>query len=359
MLSIPSHWGEAGLQQPLLPLLQGGGSSGRFGDPVGVAEQLALMLPLLSCDAVARATPSLPFDCWLGALALGPLQLFSIWGPGMRGEVEGTERASFILPYRGSGRFRLGGRNFANNAGETLLYLPPEPWRTRNDWMGGVTIRLDPALIQEVGCAMAGPRVPAARWLTLAREPLMLRHDPAGNGRLFAALYRLMARLNTLLLAHGAVPEAVRLDDRLMRLIVALMAPALLVPAEASDLEEEGTRIESLLDWLHAHCQEPISLSDLEQRSHYSRRSLQYAFKHRFGCGPMQYLRRLRLWRARRQLQQAGAAGNLTSVALACGYLDLGSFSRDFRRLFGAAPSSLRPSRSLPARPAPPLSGRV
>jgi hypothetical protein len=82
----------------------------------------------------------------------------AIWGPGLRGEVDGTAQASFILPYRGQGHFWLGRRSLRNLAGRTLLYLPPEPWRTSNDAMGGITIQLDPALIRRVGLTMAGPR---------------------------------------------------------------------------------------------------------------------------------------------------------------------------------------------------------
>ena len=99
--------------------------------------------------------------------------------------------------------------------------------------------------------------------------------------------------------------------------------------------------IDELVDWIHAHCHQPISLSELERRSHYSRRSLQYAFKTRFGCGPMQYLRRQRLWLARQQLTLPGTDSSVGAVARSCGYLSLASFSRDFQRRFGIAPSRL------------------
>ena len=35
-------------------------------------------------------------------------------------------------------RWHLGG--LSNGASQTLLYLPPGPWRTANDAMGGITI---------------------------------------------------------------------------------------------------------------------------------------------------------------------------------------------------------------------------
>jgi hypothetical protein len=308
---------------------------------VQVAERMAALLPVTSCDAVERISPRRPLRWHLGGLPLGPLSLVAIWGPGLRGEVEGTAQASFILPYRGQGHFRLGRRSLPNLAGRTLLYLPPEPWRTRNDAMGGLTIRLDPALIQRVGRTMAGPRGAQEPWRALACRPLVVELDHPGNRVRFERLYRLMAFIDGLLRRQGGVPEPLRLDDLLLRQIVEVLAPALLADRGVPDPAPPDCAIEELVDWIHAHCHEPISLSELEQRSHYSRRSLQYAFKARFACGPMQYLRRQRLWLARRRLEWPGPDTTVGSVASACGYLSLASFSRDFQRSFAIAPSRL------------------
>jgi transcriptional regulator GlxA family with amidase domain len=99
---------------------------------------------------------------------------------------------------------------------------------------------------------------------------------------------------------------------------------------------------QQLVDWLLAHLDQPISLSELEQRSSYSRRALQYAFKQRFGCGPMQWLRQQRMAKARALLEQPGSSGGLAHVAQACGYICQGSFSRDFVARYGEPPSQVR-----------------
>lgn len=353
MLAIPERWHPSCTAEPRVPFLSLPGASLQLGDSVQVAEHLSQLLPVRSCDAVEKSTRGRPFRCHLGGLQLGGLTLVALWGTGLRGEVEGTPQASFILPYRGSGQFRLEGCSLANIAGRTLLYLPPGPWRTTNDAMGGITIRLDPQLLRQVGRSMAGPQGCSAQWQAIGHQPRMLPLEQASSLELIERLYWLMAFINDLVLRHGGVAPVLRLDDLLLRQIVAVLAPALLAEPAHPEPEPSIRTIDALVDWIHAHCHEAISLSDLEERSHYSRRSLQYAFKRRFGCGPMQYLRRQRLWRARRRLQQAGPYTNLTAVALACGYLDLPSFSRDFRRIFGVAPSSLLPpprSQRGPAR---------
>jgi AraC-like DNA-binding protein len=341
MLTIPDRWGPCCISEPRLPFLSLPGTSAQLGNPVQVAERLATLLPVRSCDALERPTPAQPFRCHTGGLQLGPLSLVAIWGPGLRGEVDGTAQASFILPYRGQGHFRLGRRSLRNLAGRTLLYLPPEPWRTSNDAMGGITIRLDPALIRRVGLTMAGPQASAGPWQALATQPLMVELEQPSNPVRFERLYRLMVFIHGLLLRQGGVPEALRLDDLLVRQIVEVLAPALLADRTAPDPAATDCAIDELVDWIHAHCHAPISLSDLEERSHYSRRSLQYTFKSRFGCGPMQYLRRQRLWLARRQLEETGRHSSVGRIAIACGYLSLASFSRDFQRCFGIAPSRL------------------
>jgi len=169
----------------------------------------------------------------------------------------------------------------------------------------------------------------------------VVKLDQPSNPVRFERLYRLMLFIQGLLLRQGGVPDLLRLDDLLVRQIVEVLAPALFADRTAPDPEISDCAIDTLVDWIHAHCHEPISFSDLEERSHYSRRSLQYTFKARFGCGPMQYLRRQRLWLARRRLEDPRPSSSVGSIASACGYLSLASFSRDFVRCFGMAPSSL------------------
>jgi AraC-like DNA-binding protein len=188
---------------------------------------------------------------------------------------------------------------------------------------------------------MAGPLAAPEAWQALATHPLVVELEQPSNPVHFERLYRLMLFIQGLLLRQGGVPELLRLDDLLLRQIVEVLAPALLADRTAPDLGGSDCAIDALVDWIHAHCHEAISLSELEQRSFYSRRSLQYAFKARFGCGPMQYLRRQRLWLARRRLQEAGSESSVGSIASSCGYLSLSSFSRDFQRCFGISPSSL------------------
>jgi AraC-like DNA-binding protein len=151
-----------------------------------------------------------------------------------------------------------------------------------------------------------------------------------------------MAYTERCLVSGGAVNPMLRLDDLIRRLVVMLLVPDLLDAGTAAAPISEPFLHQQLVDWLLAHLDQPISLSELEQRSSFSRRALQYAFKQRFGCGPMQWLRQQRLAKARALLEQPGSSGGLAQVAQACGYLCQGSFSRDFLARYGERPSQVR-----------------
>lgn len=160
--------------------------------------------------------------------------------------------------------------------------------------------------------------------------------------RLHNLLAETMAYAERCMAIAGDVNPMLRLDDLIRRLIVMLLVPELLEAAEEPAPIAEPFVHQALVDWLLAHLQEPTSLSEMERRSNYSRRSLQYAFKQRFGCGPMQWLRQQRLARARTLLlEQPGRRRSILDVAQACGYLSQAYFSRDFLARYGEPPSKL------------------
>ena len=164
-----------------------------------------------------------------------------------------------------------------------------------------------------------------------------LRTDDSRGSALLDALFRFFGFVESVLQLQATVPEILRLDDLLVRQLLLLMMLGL----------EEGSRFSlspstqeswfgQLLDWMDANCHRALSLSELEERSSFGRRSLQHAFKERFGCGPMQWLRRRRLHKARQLLLEALPANTkVQQVSLACGYISFSSFCRDYRREFG------------------------
>jgi len=306
LVSIPAPWQASSTNPAGLPLLSLP-QTHSCNDPVQFAERLQALLPVRSCDALHQDQT---FQVMSGGVRFGAVTVISNWGSGILGRVEGMDDAQLIVPYQGVGHFDVGGWRLDNRAGATLLYLPGGDWRVSSDVLAGVVMRLPRNAIAKVRRVMAGPAAPGEP-PGLLESPKLLEYHQSQQAALFPSLYRALALLNATTLASGTWPESLRLDDLLLRLV----------------------------GLLEANCHRPLSLSDLERQSNYSRRSLQYAFRQRFGCGPMQYIRRQRLALAKQRLLAPLPGTTVTSVAQECGYLSVASFRRDYQQRFGEPPS--------------------
>lgn len=83
-----------------------------------------------------------------------------------------------------------------------------------------------------------------------------------------------------------------------------------------------------------------VSVPELCEHLHVSRRTLQYCFQDVLGMAPATYLRAIRLNGARRELSDASRESrSVQDVAAAWGFWHLSQFATDYRKLFGMRPS--------------------
>lgn len=285
-----------------------------------------------------------PFFNHSGCIRLGDLTLLATWGSAIHGEVEQRCEAQLVLPYpAGVNAFTIDQRTYRFRT--SALFIPAAGTRIHLDCSqcSGIIISFPAETLLPVAQAMAGPGFDLLPLRAALAQPAILsRQADPRRDRLHALLMQTMAFAEQCLAIGGGIHPMLCLDDLIRRLIVMLLLPDLLEAATASPFLAEPFAHQELVDWLLAHLQEPINLSDIEKRSSYSRRSLQYAFKQRFGCGPMQWLRQQRLAKARALLEQRAGRGGLREVALACGYMSQASFSRDFVARYGERPSRVQ-----------------
>ena len=169
------------------------------------------------------------------------------------------------------------------------------------------------------------------------------RHSSAaGTGKMWS-LVSLIDRLNG---ESPVIPSCLGLDEQFYRLL------ALSLLETCGGLDQVKRRwevsrddwrhpLDELVDYIRAHAHEGLTLTDLEERSHYSARHLQNLFKQKFDCTPMQFVRRQRLSAAMEKLQAAADGATVMSIGRECGYRFGSNFTADFYREFGVNPSAI------------------
>lgn len=100
------------------------------------------------------------------------------------------------------------------------------------------------------------------------------------------------------------------------------------------------------LAWLNDRLDQPIRLDALADAAGVRPRTLEAHFKLYLGTTPLGWVRRIRLAQARQQLLLSNEQANVTGIALANGFSQLGRFSAQYRAQFGELPSqTLKTSR--------------
>ena len=114
-------------------------------------------------------------------------------------------------------------------------------------------------------------------------------------------------------------------------------------PAGERDPEDGRviSRVQTHLDWLREHFYDPIRLDDAAGQAGLSRRAFTDAVRQVCGTSWSRHLNGLRIDHARRMLAETDRS--VTSIAFECGYEDLSTFYRAYKRLRGPeSPGSYR-----------------
>jgi AraC-like DNA-binding protein len=185
----------------------------------------------------------------------------------------------------------------------------------------------------EALAAAAGADVPLARHASLSAP------TATALARLVMQLAKAANRSRSLVALQGfsrrdrlaRLPDAVASLER--RIVELVAHGATFQPSVGGACD-----VESLKRWLAGQAHRRVRVAELASAAGVSQRTVERAFL-RSGCTPLDYLRRVRLTRARTML--AGPLSDLAiaDVAAAVGYAHLGRFSDDYRRHFGELPS--------------------
>ncbi|MCT7659587.1 helix-turn-helix transcriptional regulator [Mycobacterium deserti] len=98
--------------------------------------------------------------------------------------------------------------------------------------------------------------------------------------------------------------------------------------------------LQRAIAFIDENARQDITLSDIAAAVNVTPRSVQYVFRRHLGTTPLEYLRRVRLDRAHRDLQAADpTVDTVTAIAGRWGFGHAGRFSGIYKETFGRPPS--------------------
>lgn len=201
-----------------------------------------------------------------------------------------------------------------------VVYSKEEPFL-------GLAIELDFSVVQEI-MDMIGERFCEA---TEAMEPHPGMYLEQWDDRMEESVLRLLQSLDN-------ENDAKVLGRPLIREIYyrALMGKNGYILASAAGGESAYAKVAKAIRTIHDNYADPLDVAGLAETANMSERSFQRHFKTATACTPFQYLKRIRLDRARHLLVRQGLQANVTAHMV--GYDSSSQFSREFKGYFGYPP---------------------
>lgn len=226
---------------------------------------------------------------------------------------------------------RFGDRAHVYDANHYLSLTLPVPFEcetfgTPEKPALGFAVSVTPALVTELLLQMKRPPSPAAK------APLVMESTPLDD-ELANAAVRLLECLRSDERARILGPALVR---EIIYLVL-LREPAANLHALAAN-HAHLSRIVGVINRLHADCARPCDIESLAREAGMSVSGFHGHFKAVTASSPLQYLKAIRLHRARVLMVNAGASA--AEAAGQVGYESVSQFSREFRRFFGETPAA-------------------
>lgn len=249
---------------------------------------------------------------------------------------------SIVVIAQGRKKGHLGRRTFVYDPNHYLVLSVPLPFEcetfgTPDEPLLGVSIGVSPALITEMVLQMPPAGPPAGRVEAIQSTPV----EPA----LAEATVRLLECLRSPTDAAILGPPIVR--EITYRALCGRLGPNLRALAAP---DSHFGQISRVLHRMHSDFSRSYQIETLAREAGMSVSTFHAHFKAITSSSPLQYLKRIRLHRARLLMVQEGA--NAGTAAQRVGYESASQFSREFKRFFGNGPAAMAAQMRLALRAA-------
>jgi AraC-like DNA-binding protein len=238
-------------------------------------------------------------------------------------------RPHIIIVGQGRKRAFIGGETYQYDPANYLVLAVPLPAECEAETVAGkpvlmVNIDVDATMVGEMLLEIESP---SAR---MGETPRGISSTPM-NEELTVAVVRLLECLrcptDSRLLGCQMVREVV------YRVLRGEQGGALHALASRDD---HFTRIARVLKHIHLEYAKPLGTEELAKQAGMSISVFHHHFKLVTACSPLQYLKRIRLDRAKTLMTLEGY--NASQAAHSVGYESASQFGREFKRLFGTTP---------------------
>ncbi|MFZ4626071.1 MAG: helix-turn-helix transcriptional regulator [Rhodoferax sp.] len=328
---------------PLPTLLFGESDAARQTNHTALVDRMNQIRP--GVNAYDPISSPNTFSCKFSSFKLASMQLTAIAMSPTFIDRTGVQGATLMIPLSGGINYSVEGQPFHYGLSQGSLYLPQNSGQFRggSDTIHHLLLQFEPQLLEKTALAMLGLPANAAIDLQL-ENPRLTPLTVAGQP--FSTILQHLGKLIDLYQRDAKVLTQLGVQDILFRHIVMMLRPEVfLSQIDLPRSNASAALVKQLCDYMHAHLDAGLTLTDLESFSGLSARSLQLAFKKQLGCSPMQWLTVQKLHNIRAKLASADTSESITSLAVAY-FPNLGDFARYYRRQFGELPSQTRARRT-------------
>ncbi|MCC3243995.1 AraC family transcriptional regulator [Methylocystis sp. WRRC1] len=277
----------------------------------------------------------------VAAVSINGLNLTATASTSLRLGVKSSTDFHLFIPFFGRCSTTVGQRQFEWNANENAAFFTEcGPRQGLSETRSLFVAELDKARLIDTACAMLGEdfRQEFSLGVEFTRT-LPLQYGPVS----FTNVFRQICVHIDALYDRKSALELLGVDDWVYRHAACLLEPGLILGRQRDrDIAGWPSRspVDAVCDAVRTRGHRPLTLTEMEQISGLSRRSLQYAFRKRFGCSPMAWQQQERLHLARERLIRGAEALTVTQLAYELGFSSPSAFTAYYRRMFGETPTA-------------------
>ena len=290
----------------------------------------------------SELVPTTSWECHVAGIQINNTKFVAIAHAPTRTKVTSNQSSTLFIPIHGrSNKAEINRSSVVWNTGEHAAYAP-EGERIANGGSRSVLmVDIDQKKILNTMAIMSGTDLAFDKEFDFSSPAAVALR--VGRISFDTIIHSLCSTIDSLskdqhLLNHSGI------DDTFYRVFCMMFKPKLFLGETERFLYDSRIRrnLDKACQYAMAHLDQPISLTDLEKVASLSRRALQYAFRKKFGCTPMQWIRLERINAAHKRILNAQPGDSISQIAIASGFNSLSNFSRYYRQQFGVLPSEMR-----------------